>query len=186
MQLAAVALDRSLKVCDSFEVKVRFRKADASRACLRKVHYSAWRWAQEAVPPRHAAIAFANFLRRYGSGRRDDRGIAEAFPQLVAHHAAFDGPFLQTWYEKLGIFLPARYQVLCTLQRARWYFVEHPELVPPRDFRLATLCQYFDVPFHAATAHDALGDTLATVKLYQTLLRSELATSSTRPQSYPW
>ena len=32
--------------------------------------------------------------------------------------------------------------------------------------RDVTLCQYFDVPFHAASAHDAPGDVTATLQLY--------------------
>jgi DNA polymerase III epsilon subunit-like protein len=46
-------------------------------------------------------------------------------------------------------------QVLCSLQRAMWFFGE-ANCVPPKDFKLASLCQYFGVPFHAANAHEAL------------------------------
>jgi DNA polymerase III epsilon subunit-like protein len=90
--------------------------------------------------------------------------------QLAAHNAAFDGPFLQSWYERLGVFLPARRQVLCTMQRAIWYFTENPATVPPKDFKLATLCEYFGVPFHAAAAHEALADVTATVALCKAIV----------------
>jgi len=96
-------------------------------------------------------------------------GSAYRVAQLVAHNAAFDGPFLQAWYEKHGVYLPARRQVLCTLQRAIWFFVERPEESCPRDFKLATLCQHFRVPFHAADAHEALADVSATLNLYKAI-----------------
>jgi DNA polymerase III epsilon subunit-like protein len=93
--------------------------------------------------------------------------------QIAAHNAAFDGPFLQAWYDRLGVFFPAHRLMLCTLQRALWYFAEHPWVAPPRNYQLATLCHYFGVPFHAADAHEALGDVRATVGLYRAL-RSRL------------
>ena len=92
--------------------------------------------------------------------------------QLVAHNATFDGPFLQSWYERLHTFLPARYTVLCTLQRALWYFREYPEEPHPVDFKLATLCRHFSVTFDAASAHEALGDVSATVGLYRALVHN--------------
>src|SRR5207237_10194640 len=67
--------------------------------------------------------------------------------------------------------LPARYQVLCTLQRAMWYFHEHQDEPLPADFKLATLCQYFGVTLHAASAHEALADVSATVALCQAIRR---------------
>ena len=100
------------------------------------------------------------------------RGETYQVAQLVAHNASFDGPVLEVWYERLGVFLPAGRQVLCTVQRAIWRLAEHPDLPPPRDFKLATLCQHFGVPFPAARAHEALDDAAATVSLYQALQES--------------
>ncbi len=171
MQLAAIAVDHALAPLEAIELKIRFREQAATRASLRKNHYSRGLWAKEALPPRDAALAFAAFLRRHATCDQLDRhGERYQLAQLVAHNASFDGPFLQTWYEQLGLFLPARYQVLCTLQRAQWYFTERKDLLRPPNFQLATLCQYFGVPFHAANAHDALGDVSATVGLYRALV----------------
>jgi DNA polymerase III epsilon subunit-like protein len=50
-----------------------------------------------------------------------------------------------------------------------WYFQEHPDEPPPDDFKLATLCQYFGVDYHAARAHEALADVSATVALWQAI-----------------
>jgi DNA polymerase III epsilon subunit-like protein len=52
-----------------------------------------------------------------------------------------------------------------------WYFHEHQERPLPSDFKLATLCQYFGVAFHAASAHEALADVSATVSLYRALVQ---------------
>jgi DNA polymerase III epsilon subunit-like protein len=50
-----------------------------------------------------------------------------------------------------------------------WLFHEHPNEPRPIDFKLATLCHHFGVPFHAASAHDALGDVTVTVALYRAM-----------------
>jgi DNA polymerase III epsilon subunit-like protein len=100
------------------------------------------------------------------------KGEAYNVAQLVAHNAAFDGPFLSNWYEQVGLFLPARRQVLCTLQLALWRFAMSDEQ-PPANFQLATLCSHFGVPFHAAKAHDALGDAAATAQLLKAMLLDE-------------
>jgi DNA polymerase III epsilon subunit-like protein len=58
---------------------------------------------------------------------------------------------------------------LCTKQKALWLFEEDKTLTPPTDFKLGTLCQYFDVRLRKEDAHDALVDVRATVKLYQAM-----------------
>jgi DNA polymerase III epsilon subunit-like protein len=172
IQLAAIAVDAELSPIEAFEVKIRFNENQANRNSLRKNHYRKGTWATEALEPIEAARAFADFLRRHATVPTVSSDGSTYFrAQLVAHNAPFDGDFLFAWYEKLGVYLPARRQVLCTLQRAIWYFAEHPLDRRPLDFKLATLCQHFGVPFHAASAHDALGDVAATVALYQALRR---------------
>jgi DNA polymerase III epsilon subunit-like protein len=172
IQIAAIAVDDHLEPVEAFEAKVRFKECDANRNSLRKNHYHRGVWAREAHEPEEVARDFAAFLRRHATVpmlASDGRPYQVA--QLVAHNATFDGAFLQAWYERLHIFVPARYQVLCTLQRAMWYFQEHKEEPLPADFKLATLCHYFGVAFHAASAHEALADVSATVALYQAIRR---------------
>jgi DNA polymerase III epsilon subunit-like protein len=177
IQLAAVAVDAALQPVEAFEAKVAFDPNRAVRASLRKNHYSRGRWAQEAQEPAEVAYAFADFLRRHATvPMLDSVGTPYLVAQLVAHNAGFDGEFLRVWYERLGEFLPARYLILCTLQRALWYFSERPPRTPPANFKLATLCQYFDVPFHAASAHEALADVAATIRLYQAVCESDPTT----------
>lgn len=170
IQIAAVAVESSLSPLDAFEAKIRFDEKMAMKSALRKNHYHPGTWANEAQDEVVVAKSFSDFLRRHASVPvLSAKGGKYNVAQLVAHNAEFDGVCLHAWFERLSIFLPARRQVLCTLQRALWYFPENPTLVPPTDYKLATLCQYFGVAFHAAAAHEALADVTATVELYRAL-----------------
>jgi DNA polymerase III epsilon subunit-like protein len=172
VQIAAIAVDEILQPVETFEAKIRFDERRANRNSLRKNHYHRGLWAKQALEPEIAAKGFANFLRRHTSVTRlGSDGEPYHLALLVAHNAAFDMDFLRTWFERLCMFLPASYLPFCTLQRAMWYFREHPDEPSPGDFKLATLCKHFGVPFHASNAHDALGDVTATVGLYQAMTR---------------
>jgi DNA polymerase III epsilon subunit-like protein len=170
IQVAAIAVNEQLEPIGAFDAKIRFDERKANRNSLRKNHYRRGLWAKEAEEPADVAKHFAQFLRRHASvPMLASDGSCYHVAQLAAHNAAFDGAFLRVWYERLGLFLPARHQVLCTLQRALWYFHEHTELSVPVDFKLATLCQYFGIDFHAASAHEAFADVSATLDLYRAL-----------------
>jgi DNA polymerase III epsilon subunit-like protein len=172
IQIAAIAIDNELQPVEAFEAKIRFDEHRANKNSLRKNHYQKGIWAREAQKEEEVGRTFAAFLRRHASvPMTSARGEEYLVAQLVAHNAAFDGPFLQAWYARLGIFLPASRHVLCTMQRAIWYFTENPALLPPKDFKLATLCHYFGATLHAADAHEALSDATATFQLYQALMR---------------
>lgn len=170
IQIAAIAVDETAVPLEAIEIKVKFDEAKANKSSLRKNHYRRSRWATAAVEPSEGADALAEFLRRHATHRAvSNSGLSFHVAQLAAHNAAFDGPFLRAWYGRLKKFLPARFQVLCTMQRALWYFAERPELTPPSDYKLATLCSHFGIPHHAADAHDALHDATATMLLYRRL-----------------
>jgi DNA polymerase III epsilon subunit-like protein len=174
IQLAAIAVNSALQPLEAFEAKICFNVGEANRYSLRKNHYSPGKWAQLAAAPKSVAQEFADFLRRHATlPSVAANGSTYRVAQLVAHNSAFDGPFLQTWYEKQGIYLPARRQVLCTMQRAIWFFSERSDETGPRDFKLPTLCQFFGVSFQAADAHDALGDVSATLCLYRAIQERE-------------
>ena len=169
IQLAAIAVDEHLAVLEAFEAKIRFNLKCANAYSLRKNSYHSGVWAREAREPQDVARDFAKFLRRHASvSALSSQGERYEVAQLVAHNAAFDGPFLSEWFQRLGVYLPAKRQLLCTLQLALWRFAISGEK-PPANFQLATLCAHFGVPFHAAKAHDALGDVAATVQLYRAL-----------------
>ncbi len=171
IQIGAVAVDADLSPIETFEQKVQFDARKANRHSLRKNHFQFGIWAREAIEPRAAARAFAAFLRRHATVSVLGRdGVPYFVAQLAAHNAAFDGPFLQAWFAKLQVYLPANRHMLCTLQRALWRCNERPNEPQPRNLKLATLCQHFGVPLHAAAAHDALADAEATAALYRKML----------------
>ena len=171
IQIAAIALDEELHEIEQFEAKIHFDESAACPDALRKVRYRRAEWKRTAVRPRKAAWSFASFLRRHASVEiyRQDVSVFRV-AQLVSHNSEFDGPFLKAWFERLDTFLPASYRVFCTLQRAYWFFQENPQLPLPDDYRLGTLCQYFEVPLNPHEAHDALADVRAAVGLYRAML----------------
>src|SRR5690606_34158331 len=135
----------------------------------RKNHYHPGIWATEAREGAEVAAEFAAFLKRHATlPMLSAQGRSFHVAQLVAHNAAFDGPFITTWFERLGIYLPARRLVLCTMQLAMWHFISQRGAASA-GFRLATLCEHFGIPFHAAKAHEALGDVSATVRLFEAI-----------------
>jgi DNA polymerase III epsilon subunit-like protein len=180
IQLAAVAVDQRGEAIEAFEAKIQFDRRRANAYSLRKNHYQPGVWAVEALPQREAAHAFAAFLRRHATlPTLSASGQVGHVAQLVAHNAAFDGSFLFDWYGKQQIYPPARRLVLCTLQLAMWHFTATTK-PPPANFKLATLCDYFGVPFHAAAAHEALADVSATVRLFRAI---HIARFGNEPQS---
>lgn len=166
-QIAAIAVNHDLDELESFEAKI---KVD-----WRGVHL--WQANRRRRPPRPlpveelgAARQFAAFLLRHAT---TDLPLASGamlrVAQLAAHQASHDGPFLQSFFERNQSFYPGDFRMLCTVQRAIWYFHEHKALVPPSDYKLTTLCRYFGVPLRDEDAHDALNDVRATVSLYRAI-----------------
>ena len=177
IQIAAIAVDQDGDVLEAFEAKITFDRKRANSYSLRKNHYHPGIWAREARDGREVAGEFAAFLKRHATySQLSAEGREYDVAQLVAHNAGFDGPFLQTWFEKLGNYLPARRLVLCTLQLALWRHALTGS-ASPSNFQLSTLCAFYGISFHAAAAHEAFTDVLATVQLFQALRRVGLVTS---------
>lgn len=165
-QIAAVAIDDRLQEVDLFDMKlnvdwrrIRQWQRDGRRRPPRP------RPADEFMP----AQAFADFLTRHATTQVLLPGGVLRVAQLAAHHAAHDGAFLQAFFLRNHTSYPGRYQMFCTMQRAMWLIHEQRPLASPSDFKLATLCRYFGVPFDSADAHDALIDIRATVALYRAM-----------------
>lgn len=169
-QIAAIAVNSSLRELEVFEAKLNFGYRYVDPRSLRKNSYSPEIWKREARPSGEVATAFADFLRRHATVEVVGTGRGYQVAQLVAHNAAFDGPFLQAWFQRMGQFFPGHFRLLCTVQRAVWLFHEDKSLTPPRDFKLGTLCEYFGVPLRPEDAHDALNDVRATVGLYREMI----------------
>ena len=169
IQIAAIAVDEQLNELASIERKVAFRLEDADVKALEANSYDPAVWAKEAVEPGMAIGQLSAFLKRYADVQMTSKaGKPYSVAQLVGHNAAsFDGPFLQAFYKRHDAFLPASYRVMCTLQRAIWYWHEMSEVTPPPDYKLGTLCDCLGIRLD--NAHDALADVRATVALYKAL-----------------
>lgn len=170
IQIAAIALTSDLRELECFEAKILFGERFADSKSLRKPHYSQERWQQEGRPVKEVLNDFSAMLRRHATVDQVSKaGAVFQVAQVVAHNAAFDASFLNTWFARFDAFLPASPRVLCTMQRAIWMFHEDKRLTPPPDFKLGTLCSYFGMPLRKADAHDALADVRATVGLYRAM-----------------
>ena len=170
IQIAAVAVAGSFRELEEFEAKIQFNERRAVQRTLRKRHHSRARWRAEARRDKDVAVDFGAFLTRHATvDVFGSNGRPFVVAQLVAHNAEFDGPFLRSWFERLGLYFPGSYRVFCTMHRAMWLFHEDPSLTPPTDFKLGTLCKYFGVTLRAEDAHDALADVRATVQLYRAM-----------------
>ncbi len=66
-----------------------------------------------------------------------------------------------------GSFFPCEYLCRDVLQRALFYFDEHPELEKPYNFKLSTVAQWFGLS--ADGAHDALADARLSAKLHRAI-----------------
>ncbi len=170
IQLAAIAVDRDLHEVDQFEALLRFNERFASRRLLTRRRYDRDRWQAEARDKRDVALAFRRFLRRHATHAVAHEGRVFQVARLAAHNGAeFDGPVLRTWYERMGLSLPASRRVLCTLQLAEWFVLISRQHSPPADVKLATLCQYFGIPL--TDHHTALANVRATLELFRVLSR---------------
>ncbi len=169
IQIAAVAINSNFQERESIELKIEFDRRLADPASLPFSKFKPAVWKREAMPAKNAARQYAAFLRRHATFEMVSReGRTYRLAQLAGHNAErFDGPFIHAWYRRHQVFCPTRYMTLCTKQKALWLFEEDRSLTPPADFKLGTLCEYFDVRLRKDEAHDALVDVRATVKLYQ-------------------
>ena len=170
IQIAAVVVDSQLRELETFETKIRFDVSQASPEALKVNSFEPTVWKRLARQPQEAERLFSDFLRRHATvdmTSRQNRPYQVA--RLVAHNAAFDGPFIIRWYAEQKKFLPAARSVYCTLQRAYWLFQEDQRLTPPANYKLGTLCEYFGVPLAENEAHNAIADVQATVRLYRAM-----------------
>lgn len=181
IQIAAVAADDEGVILDTFEVKLLFEEQDADPEALRKVSYDKELWAKHGVDPLTAYERFVWFAREHATVRRVSRRTGKNYyhARLFAHNAHFDMEFLwqfhrvvQGAFPEKSYYLPVERMPICTLQTALSFFDQNTQYQPPVNYKLGTLCEYFQLGFSTNMAHDALYDAKMTAKLYHALTRS--------------
>lgn len=160
IQLAAVAIQTDGWIeADTFEEKIQFDPAKASKEALRVNSYDHKLWLEKAIPEESAASKFALWLRPFRCLEMISKNTGQPYTvcRMHAHNAAFDGPRLKGLMRH-G-FLPIDLRIRCSLQRALWWYDSMAAfgVKPPADFKLATLCASFGISV-STDRHDALTD----------------------------
>lgn len=170
IQLAAVVVDdQTFAEAANFECKIAFDESKADPEALKMNHYDAEVW-KSAVGPWVCAAKFARFCEPYRSVQMISKrtGAPYSVGKLAGHNAlTFDLPRLRQLFGQS--FFPFTYFVKDTLQRALWYFDEHPNAQRPESLKLGVLCAYFGIEV-SNEAHDALYDVRLSVQLAQAIL----------------
>jgi DNA polymerase III epsilon subunit-like protein len=167
IQLAAVAWDGALEM-GAFEQKIAFNETHADPEALKMNHYDRQAWV-DAKSPAIVAAKFSTWLKPYCTVKKKSKAGNDYFvARLSAYNSiAFDAPRLRQLFG--AQFLPAEYPVRDVLQRAVFYFDEHPEVTPPANMKLSTVCAHFNISTDGA--HDALTDSRMCAELYQRIER---------------
>lgn len=155
IQLAAVAVRDGVEV-SAFEQKIAFNEADADPEALKMNHYNADAWA-DAITPAVTVARFADWIRPYCDLSLTSKRTGKPYQvaRLAGYNAlTFDLPRLRALFGDQ--FTPWDPRVRDVLQRALFWFDERPHKVPPDNYRLATVCEWFEIDTDGA--HGALAD----------------------------
>lgn len=170
-QIGAVAVDEQLNELEVFQCKLTFYDRTCDEKALAMNGYNETVWAKEAISPLQACGQFGRFLSRYADIERMSEKTQNPYrvAQLAGYNAAtFDGPFIQQFFKQERAFLPASYQVLDVLQRAKWHFFELGVTLP--SLKLSAVAEYFGIK--VMQSHDALADVRTTIAVYKAILEA--------------
>lgn len=175
IQIAAIVIDDATwKEVASFQRKIKFDEAAADPEALKMNCYDPEIWKKEAVSFAVIAPQLSKFSEPYRSVQMMSKrtGAPYNVAKLAGHNAlTFDLPRLREIYG--ASFFPFVYHVKDTLQRALWYFDEHPEVTRPASLKLGVLCEAFEIATDGA--HDALADVRMSAALAKAIMEAERA-----------
>jgi hypothetical protein len=194
IQAAFVAVNVSMEVTASLQVKLRFDPADCNQEALEINHYDPDVWAAEAVSREFAVHEIEAFLTKHKNMQLlSKKGTWYEATRMLAYNADFDGPRIQNLFKLTGnTYYPGNRRTLCLMQRAAWFYTDFfPLMEQPPNLKLATvfehLCPGVDLgKLHetayqdagaltrSAVAHEALTDVLASLEVHKALRRLEL------------
>lgn len=156
IQMAAVAVNEAGGERGEFMVRLQFNEADCDPEALKVNHYDAAAW-HDAVTPQRAVVRFSTWLQPFRSVTLTSKRTGRDYTvvKLSGYNAlTFDGPRLKALFGDQ--FTPWSHQIRDVLQRALFWFDEHPEAARPSDMKLTTVAAYFGLSPDGA--HDALAD----------------------------
>lgn len=171
IQLAAIAVDESFAEVASFERKVAFDEFAADAEALKVNHYTREAWS-DAPSPRQVVQEFNRWMEPYRSIQMVSKksGKPYSVAKLAGHNfSTFDLPRLRRMYGES--FFPCGYHAKDTLQRALWFFDEHPERARPESLKLSVLAAYFGIATDGA--HDALVDVRLSAAIARAIQKAE-------------
>jgi len=166
IQLAAIAIGPDGRELEVFARRIAFDEARADPQALKLNHYDRDLWQREAVPEPVVVTDFAAFLKRHSSvGLVSKRtGNPYKVARIAGHNTAFDIDRVKAMFDRYRAFLAVDFRTaLDTRYGAIWFFEMHPELEPPKDYKLTTLCEHFGIATEGA--HDALFDVRLSIAL---------------------
>jgi DNA polymerase III epsilon subunit-like protein len=172
IQLAAIAIDDNTgEEIANFECKISFEESTADPEALAINHYSKDAWSGSVIPA-HAAARFAAFVKPHSTIEMISKrtGAPYFVAKLAGYNAlTFDLPRLKGMFGTQ--FFPCSYLVRDILQRAMFWFDEHPEVKNPGSLKLSKVCEHFGIASNGA--HDALVDVRLTAALARKLAESK-------------
>jgi DNA polymerase III alpha subunit (gram-positive type) len=174
IQIGAVACELrgegGVEFLDTFERLLHFDIERADEKALEINGFNADRWNAEAVEQDAGMREFCDWLEPYMAiDKLSQRGKFYRTARLGGHNAAkFDGPFLSATAKRLGLFLPADFLILDTLQLALWLW-PFPGDDTPEDYKLPTVYQFLTGD-PLVDAHDAVADVKATAIIADLML----------------
>jgi DNA polymerase III epsilon subunit-like protein len=162
------------RVGEPFERKVKLVPGRYTEEALKAQNFSIPVWDAEAVTIADALGALYKWAEPWADERTSAKGNTYKAADVAGFNVIFDADFLRAASKRNGVWLPLATWtsgMLDVLQLAKWTCALHG-LEPP-NFQLRSLCKFFDIDDAALTAHDALGDVLATLALFRALQNYE-------------
>lgn len=167
IQIAAVAVAEDWREVGCFEAKIMFQESDADPEALAMNSYNRDEWERNAKPEHDVLNRLCAFLSNHASVKKISKAKnVYRVARLAGHNAArFDAPRLQASCKSRGMFLPADFHVMDTLQLVMWKLATSDN--PPQSYKLSDLCMRFGIDIGGA--HDALADCRMAIALAQKL-----------------
>ena len=172
-QIGAVATlgDSTLQeIGEPFEAKVALASGHYEEDALKKQGYDKDVWIKEAVSVQVAIRAFIDWIEPFRHDRVNKAGKRYQAGHVAGYNIAFDAEFLRETSSRNGVWMPLTTWtggMFDVLQFAKWTAVMTG--AQPENYQLETVCKFYGVPI-LGSAHDALVDVKATVRLARALM----------------